>query len=738
MNRLIQHLFATCGRDEVTDGELLTRFLSGRDATAFAELVRRHGPMVWGVCSRLLRNQDAEDAFQATFLVLVQKATTLPDRETVGNWLYGVAYQTAVRMRALAARRSMRERQATVMPEPSTPERYVWNDLVPVLDEELSRLPDKYRALIVLCDLEDKTRKEVARQLSIPEGTVASRLATARTMLAKRLSRRGVVGSSVLLGTVLSTHAALACVPMSVISSTISAATLVAAGQVAAGAMSPTVATLTKVVTKAMFMSKMKNLVTVVLVTALCVGGASVGLLKWPVAVAQQPGMVKPPQQLTKAPAPVPKNTRKPPITPYAHFLFDGTARNEGTGTAELRLRNTKFTDNALELNGIYDEPGNRKDAYKAICETPRMNYEKFSIALRFKADEFGEGKSHLFSGGAGTGRWFGLSRSARGNLAVMTNTGEFQKEIDGARLEEGKWTVVACSVDVARQQVILALNGKKVAVLDFAKDAPLKIDLGDGRANFWTFTDYSTPDVFHGFVDELRLYDRALSEQELEEIPLRPASDSASNKDKVVAVVPKGEVATLERKLVGAWIGQGACVGNAVYHADGTYHNYGYGPGAGHYEIGTWKIDWSELPPTLVLRPMPTERGIESEETKYLLLRLTDRRFDYRWKDHDESRIEEHRRGTDMDDAVIRIKILDRAVQRYLGNEKHGAGVKLPRDLKTLVDTKIIPSAKLLLDPWGGEIRYDLSGKNNKGKKPDIWAETKDKKIIGNWNVEK
>ena len=135
MNRVIQHILATCGRDGMTDGELLTRFLSGRDAAALAALVRGHGPMVWGVCRRLLRSHhDAEDAFQATFLVLVQKAATLPDRETVGNWLYGVAHQTAVRMRAMVAKRGVRERQVTVMPEPATAEQYLWNDLAPVVD----------------------------------------------------------------------------------------------------------------------------------------------------------------------------------------------------------------------------------------------------------------------------------------------------------------------------------------------------------------------------------------------------------------------------------------------------------------------------------------------------------------------------------------------------------------------------------------------------------------------------
>ena len=108
-------------------------------------------------------------------------ATTLPDKELVGNWLYGVAHQTAVRVRALVAKRGAREKQVEVMPEVTSSEQYIWNDLKAVLDEELACLPGKYRILIVLCDLEGKTRKEVARQLAIPEGTVASRLAAARS-----------------------------------------------------------------------------------------------------------------------------------------------------------------------------------------------------------------------------------------------------------------------------------------------------------------------------------------------------------------------------------------------------------------------------------------------------------------------------------------------------------------------------------------------------------------------------
>src|SRR5262249_46858507 len=163
----------------------------GREESAFAALLRRHGPMVWGVCRRLLPYHEAEDAFQATFLVLVKKAASVKPRELVGNWLYGVAHQTALKARATAARRRGREKQVAAMPEPEAAQRDLWDDLRPLLDQELSRLPDKYRAVIVLCELEGKTRKEAARHFRLPEGTVASRLATARAMLARRLARSG-------------------------------------------------------------------------------------------------------------------------------------------------------------------------------------------------------------------------------------------------------------------------------------------------------------------------------------------------------------------------------------------------------------------------------------------------------------------------------------------------------------------------------------------------------------------
>jgi RNA polymerase sigma factor (sigma-70 family) len=268
MSEVIQHLRrAVLLRDRAgrTDGQLLEDYVSRREEAALADLVRRHGPMVWGVCRRVLHSyHDAEDAFQATFLVLVRRAASILPREMVANWLYGVAHQTALKARATAGRRKGRERQVTEMPEPAVAEPALWRDLQLLLDEELSRLPDKYRSVVVLCDLEGKTRKEAARQLGVPEGTVAGRLARARVRLAMRLTSRGLVLSGGALAMVLSQNVASAVVPTSVVRFTIRAASLVAAGQ-AAGVISVEVAALLEGVLKTMSLNKLKIAMTVLL-----------------------------------------------------------------------------------------------------------------------------------------------------------------------------------------------------------------------------------------------------------------------------------------------------------------------------------------------------------------------------------------------------------------------------------------------------------------------------------------
>src|SRR5262249_7916359 len=150
----------------------------------------------------------------------------------VGNWLYGVAHQAALQARRTAARRRTREVQVTVMPDAEVVQQDRWSDVQPLLDQELSRLPDHYRAVLVLCELEGRTRREVARQPGVPEGTVAGRLARARALLAKRLTARGVTLSAGALAAVLAHNAASAAVPDAVMSGAIRAAGSVSAGPV--------------------------------------------------------------------------------------------------------------------------------------------------------------------------------------------------------------------------------------------------------------------------------------------------------------------------------------------------------------------------------------------------------------------------------------------------------------------------------------------------------------------------
>jgi RNA polymerase sigma factor (sigma-70 family) len=275
-----------------SDGQLLASFIEDRDEAAFGALVRLHGPMVWGVCRRVLdRQHDAEDAFQATFLVLLRKAASIVPREMVGNWLYGVAYRTALKARTIAAKRRGRETKMRGIPEPEAVPEDLRNDLQPLLDQELSRLPDKYRVPIVLCDLEGKTQREAAKQVGVPDGTLSARLFRARSMLAKRLTRHGLSVSAAALGTVMSECAVKAAVPTAVVSSTIKAASLLTAGQtVASGIVSPAVAALSDWVIKMMLLNKLTKLTVVALLAMLAFGE---GLHLRNMAAAQ-PGPDKP------------------------------------------------------------------------------------------------------------------------------------------------------------------------------------------------------------------------------------------------------------------------------------------------------------------------------------------------------------------------------------------------------------------------------------------------------------
>jgi RNA polymerase sigma factor (sigma-70 family) len=276
MTRVMYHLRQTVQQRNATtatDSHLLACFLANRDEDAFAALVRRHGPMVWGVCRRVVGNQhDAEDAFQATFLILLRKAALITSRELLANWLYGVAQRTALHARTLTLKRRLKERQVPVMPDAEAKFLDRQPDWQSRLDEELSRLPDKYRAVVVLCDLKGKTRKEVARQLSLPEGTVAGRLARARAKLADRLKRHGVTVSSGLLATLLAQSSATACVPAALLRRAVNIVNMASSH----GALPVHVVALTNQVLGSMQMTKFK-IGTSLLLLALVVSSA--GLL---------------------------------------------------------------------------------------------------------------------------------------------------------------------------------------------------------------------------------------------------------------------------------------------------------------------------------------------------------------------------------------------------------------------------------------------------------------------------
>jgi len=256
------------GVPDASDAELLKRFTTQQDQAAFADLVSRHGPMVLGVCRRILSTEhDAEDAFQATFLVLINKASSLKLHTTLGNWLYGVAYRTALHARHAAVKRRVKEAAMANRSERSTSED-LWCDLLPILDDQLRQLPEKYRAAIILCELEGKTRREAARLLGCPEGTVASRLSRGLDLLAKRLRRYGVAVAAPALAKLLS-HNAAASVPAALASSTNKAAVFFVAGRM----VSAKVAALTQGVLKAMLITKLKIIVGTALPVVVLLGG---------------------------------------------------------------------------------------------------------------------------------------------------------------------------------------------------------------------------------------------------------------------------------------------------------------------------------------------------------------------------------------------------------------------------------------------------------------------------------
>jgi RNA polymerase sigma factor (sigma-70 family) len=259
--------------DESPDRQLLDRFVRGADGGAFRSLVQRYGPLVFGVCARLLGSEhDAEDAYQATFLVLARKAGSLRAPESLGPWLYGVAYRTALKARAQVLRRRGREEALGEPTCPTDADDLIWSDLRPILDEEVNRLPHKYRAAVVLCYFEGKTNEQAARILGCPPGTIFSRLATARDCLRRQLTRRGLTLSAVALVGLLTRSAGAS--PADVSSEAVLA---FAAGRpIGAGTVPAPAVTLAEGVLRVMFVTKLKFVACVLLAIGVAITGAGV------------------------------------------------------------------------------------------------------------------------------------------------------------------------------------------------------------------------------------------------------------------------------------------------------------------------------------------------------------------------------------------------------------------------------------------------------------------------------
>ena len=322
MTRYLCNLVSTTKLRDASDYDLMKRFVASRDEEALTALVRRHGPMVYHLCCRVLRNEhDAEDAFQATFLVFARKAHTLRTLESVGNWLYGVAYRTALKARTAAARRSRQEAAAPLRSVAEPLAELTVHEAQTIVEQELARLPDKYRSPLVLCCLEGMTRDEAAQQLGWSPSLLKSRLEQARELLRNRLVRRGMTLTSGLFSAGLLGTTAQAGLARALVDATVHGAALVAAGGSGGMFVSAQARALSEGVLKAMWLTKLKAFAVVCLILVPAVLGVSGALIS--MRAAEKPDQVvlapaeKPDQQVL-APAPVDTKAKEPAVNPPA------------------------------------------------------------------------------------------------------------------------------------------------------------------------------------------------------------------------------------------------------------------------------------------------------------------------------------------------------------------------------------------------------------------------------------
>ena len=381
---LTRQFVRLAARDATPDRDLLARFAASRDEDAFGELVRRHGAVVLAACRRVTgHTQDAEDAFQAAFLVLARRAGHVSKPELLSNWLYGVAVRTGLEARA--ARRRAKEQSVSAVPELPAPAPNGDDDLRAVIDEELARLPEKYRAAVVLCELDGLSRKEAAERLRVPEGTLSSRLAQARKLLAARLTKRVVVATATTVGMTLSRDAAATALPVALEQATARAAAAFAAGgAVPPGLVSSRVSSLTDGVMKVMIVNRLRATLGVSVLAFGLIGLAASGIGQTsaprPSAATLPPSDPFAPlpgqggRYTAKMPDPVPAKGIEDDDVPYSSFPAQAVVRIE-EGKLIVRQR----------TRGVF--PVAKETTNKDGEKSKQMSYENKTAVVGNKYD---------------------------------------------------------------------------------------------------------------------------------------------------------------------------------------------------------------------------------------------------------------------------------------------------------------------------------------------------------------
>jgi RNA polymerase sigma factor (sigma-70 family) len=441
-----------------TDGELLDRYRTDRDEAAFAALIRRHGPMVYGVCRRTLRNEaDAEDAFQATFLVLARKAHAINPPGRVGHWLYGVACNTARKARTMNRRRIDREHRAGIerLAYDRSFDRLEWHE---ALDIELGRLPEKYREAVVTCDLEGEPLKDAARRLDCPPGTIASRLARGRSMLREKLARRGLA-----LSAFLAPGIACGSIPAKLAQFTTHAA-------IGAAPVPTTVLKLTEGVIHAMFIAKLKTALAAVFVAGMLVAGiGNSSAIVWadgekPTKPAKPPDPVKPIK-----PGEKPAKPDKPAGDVKKSPAFSGTLKVIDTAKQSITITVTKG-------DASIDRDFSLARDIRVVVDGKEAKLADLKVGAKVSV-KLGDDKTTVVAIATGAGD--ADNKKAQGGAGKL-------KSVDVAK---GNITITAIKGDTSIDRtypigasVKVFINGEPATLKDLKVSAPVTVKLGDDR----------------------------------------------------------------------------------------------------------------------------------------------------------------------------------------------------------------------------------------------------------------